>query len=224
LDANTQDERDQKFAFTVSDQKQWRGAVILNLFDAAERLTFSGDHLAADQVEIVVGVFRQPDQLIARNHHPRVSQLFRVIDTVAAGEFQRDAPFMRPRTLKVENEEPSVRAFDVGSVESGEAFREIGQQIRDDLPAMALRSGDPRDADQIILFNIGFNIGTNIWADAGAILFPVAAHSRISSTKRFLSFVPEALRTVRIARAVRPCLPMTLPRSPSATRNSSTVA
>src|SRR5215813_1828035 len=220
LDANTQDERDQKFAFTVSDQKQWRGAVILNLFDAAEGLTFSGDRLAADQVEIVVGVFRQPDQLIARNHHPRVSQFFRVIDTVAAGEFQRDAPFMRPRTLKVEDEEPSVRAFDVGSVESGEAFREIGQQIRDDLPAMALWTDDPRDADQIILFNIG----PNIWAAAGAILFPVTAHSRISSTKRFLSFVPEALRTVRIARAVRPCLPMTLPRSPSATRNSSTVA
>src|SRR5215475_6231979 len=62
LDADTQDERDQKFAFTVSDQEQWRGAVILNLIDAAKMLTVGVDHFAADQVEIVVGVFGELDQ------------------------------------------------------------------------------------------------------------------------------------------------------------------
>src|SRR5262247_1208401 len=123
---------------------------------------------------------------------------------------------MGARVFEVEKEESSVSAFDINSAESGEALREVSQQIGDDLAAMSLWSGDPRDADQIILFDVR--------AGSRAILFPAVIHSRISSTKRFLSFVPEALRTVRIARAVRPCLPMTFPRSPSATRNSSTVA
>src|SRR5262245_14771620 len=220
LDANTQDERDQKFAFTFSDQEQWRGAVILNLIDAAKLLTVGADHFAADQVEIVVAVFGQLDQLIARNTDARASQLFGAVDAVAAREFQSDAPFMRPRAFKVENEKPTVGALDVNLVESGETLREISQQIGDDLATAPLWTGDPRDTDQIILNNLALNTGSN----AGAILFPVVTHSRISRTKRFFSFVPEALRTVRIARAVRPCLPMTLPRSPSATRNSSTVA
>ena len=38
-------------------------------------------------------------------------------------------------------------------------------------------------------------------------------YSRISSVKRFLSFIPAAPRMVRIDFAVRPCRPITLPRS-----------
>src|SRR2546426_1844170 len=48
-------------------------------------------------------------------------------------------------------------------------------------------------------------------------------YSTISSTARLCSFVALALRIVRNARAVRPCLPMTLPRSVWATRSSITV-
>src|SRR5437868_1077710 len=48
-------------------------------------------------------------------------------------------------------------------------------------------------------------------------------YSTISSTARLRSFVALALRIVRSARAVRPCLPMTLPRSVCATRSSITV-
>ena len=49
------------------------------------------------------------------------------------------------------------------------------------------------------------------------------SHSRISSVKRRFSFIPAAPTIVRIDRAVRPCRPITFPRSLGATRNSSTV-
>src|SRR5512145_2524245 len=114
---------------------------------------------------------------------------------------------MQARVFEVEKEESSVGAFDINSAESGEAIREISQQIGDNLAAMSLWAGDPRDADQII----PSDVFCDVRARRRAILFPAVIHSRISSTKRFLSFVPEALRTVRIARAVRPCLPMTFP-------------
>src|SRR5512135_739614 len=48
-------------------------------------------------------------------------------------------------------------------------------------------------------------------------------YSRISSTHRFPIFVPAALSIVRMARAVLPSLPMTLPRSVCATLSSITV-
>src|SRR6266699_6092233 len=48
-------------------------------------------------------------------------------------------------------------------------------------------------------------------------------YSRISSVNLFFSFIPAALRIVRIDLAVRPCFPITLPRSLWATRNSKTV-
>jgi len=38
-------------------------------------------------------------------------------------------------------------------------------------------------------------------------------YSRISSVNLFFSFIPAALRIVRIEPAVRPCFPITLPRS-----------
>jgi hypothetical protein len=57
---------------------------------------------------------------------------------------------MRARIFEVEKEDSSVGALDINSAEFSEALREIGQQIGDDLAAMSLWAGDPRDADQII--------------------------------------------------------------------------
>src|SRR5258705_3499770 len=48
--------------------------------------------------------------------------------------------------------------------------------------------------------------------------------SRISSVKRLCSFIPEAPSSVRMALAVRPCRPITLPKSSGCTRSSTTVA
>src|SRR3989442_11218019 len=52
----------------------------------------------------------------------------------------------------------------------------------------------------------------------------IAAHySRISSVRRFFSFIPAAPRIVRMDFAVRPWRPITFPRSLGWTRSSSTV-
>src|SRR5262249_25563786 len=51
----------------------------------------------------------------------------------------------------------------------------------------------------------------------------VRHYSRISRVYRFRNFIPAAPRMVRIDLAVRPCRPMTLPRSSGWTRNSKTV-
>src|SRR5579863_2721181 len=59
--------------------------------------------------------------------------------------------------------------------------------------------------------------------DGDPLVFCLETHSRISSVKRRFSFMPAAPRMVRIERAVRPCLPITLPRSLAATRSSRTV-
>src|SRR5579862_7991346 len=48
-------------------------------------------------------------------------------------------------------------------------------------------------------------------------------YSRISSVNRRFNFIPAAPSSVRMDRAVRPCLPMTLPRSLAATFSSNTV-
>jgi hypothetical protein len=50
----------------------------------------------------------------------------------------------------------------------------------------------------------------------------IFSYSRISRTERFLILVEAALKIVLIALAVRPCLPMTFPRSSLATFNSMT--
>src|SRR5262249_8668101 len=55
------------------------------------------------------------------------------------------------------------------------------------------------------------------------LVFFLKTHSRISSVNRRFNFIPAAPRMVRIERAVRPCLPITLPRSLGATRSSRTV-
>src|SRR5712664_1324427 len=53
----------------------------------------------------------------------------------------------------------------------------------------------------------------------------LAAHSsNISSVKRLRTFIPAAPSNVRTALAVRPCRPITLPRSSGCTRNSKIVA
>src|SRR5215471_10352360 len=55
------------------------------------------------------------------------------------------------------------------------------------------------------------------------LVFFLKTHSRISSVNRRFNFIPAAPRIVRMERAVRPCLPITLPKSLGATRSSSTV-
>src|ERR1044071_4014985 len=87
--------------------------------------------------------------------------------------------------------------------------REVRFHITRDFTLYAARLYDARDHYVVI-----------------ALSFVIFAthYSTISSTNRFFDFMPAARSNVRIALAVRPCFPITVPRSPVATFSSSTVA
>src|SRR5258707_14012507 len=92
----------------------------------------------------------------------------------------------------------------------GQPFRKIGQQLSCDLAFISARSVDPRHRHIFLLCR-----GTH----------PADAYSsRISSVNRLCCFIPEAPSSVRMALAVRPCRPITLPKSSGCTRSSTTVA
>src|SRR5580704_3066134 len=92
---------------------------------------------------------------------------------------------------------------ELGAFELSQALREISENLGGNLAAAAPGAQNARQ-------------GQNRGGFAGH-------YSRISSVKRFLSFIPAAPRMVRIDFAVRPCRPITLPRSSGCTRNSRTV-
>src|SRR5579864_855054 len=83
------------------------------------------------------------------------------------------------------------------------SFRLAGEGNRGQLAAVSPSPPQPGDSHPLAVFR--------------------ETHSRISSVKRRFSFIPAAPRMVRMDRAVRPCFPMTLPRSLGATRSSKTV-
>src|SRR5258708_5751482 len=92
----------------------------------------------------------------------------------------------------------------------GQPFRKIGQQLGCDLAFISARSLDPRHR-HIFLFCWGTH--------------PAGAYSSsISSVKRLCCFMPEAPSSVRMAFAVRPCRPITFPKSSGCTRSSTVVA
>jgi hypothetical protein len=126
------------------------------------------------------------------------NQGFGVGDGINALELQDQAFFVGPEIFQVKLAAGAAGVEQEKAVAFGEAFGEVGKEVGSDFADAALCLGDTRDRDKL-------------------------AYSRISSAKRRSSFMPDALRMVRMARAVRPCLPMTFPTSPGATRNSSTV-
>src|ERR1035441_3055530 len=103
-----------------------------------------------------------------------------------------------------------------------ETLREISKDFRCDFPFAPLRPENSCDGQE----SSGFVLRQCLFRPASCFRphwkakFP---YSRISSVKRFLSFMPAALRMVRIERAVLPCFPITFPKSEECTRNSKTV-
>src|SRR5580692_4978203 len=71
----------------------------------------------------------------------------------------------------------------------------IGEQLSQDFAFVAARANDPRNLHPALLINGGIQ------------------SSSISRVKRLRSFIPAAPSNVRMALAVRPCRPITLPRS-----------
>src|SRR6266568_4389692 len=72
-------------------------------------------------------------------------------------------------------------------------FGKVGEDFRGHFAAGSARTQDSREC------HAGWGFGGH--------------YSRISSVRRFLTFIPAAPRIVRMDLAVRPCRPITLPRS-----------
>src|SRR5258708_22616153 len=97
-----------------------------------------------------------------------------------------------------------LRIRDKDLAQLRQPLRKIRQQLRRHFALVSTRAKDVRNCHPLLGF---------------------AAHSsRISSVKRLRTFIPAAPSSVRTALAVRPCRPITLPRSSGCTRNSKIVA
>src|SRR5208337_5492808 len=102
----------------------------------------------------------------------------------------------------------------------------IRQRFGQDFPPAALWANDASDSKEAIWHALGqvcpipprrswhhplIPSSLRRGLRGGAERFRGTSYSRISSVNRFFSFIPAALRIVRMERAVRPCLPMTFP-------------
>src|SRR3990172_5764650 len=160
------------------------------------------DHPAASQ--LVEKVLRRPQRrrLPARDLHFQPHQLLRLFHRPAAGEVKNQEALVRPGALDLHRPRFAAAVPEPHFAPRGQAFGKIGEELGGHFAAA------PLGLDQ-----------TGHGQPAGG----QPAYSRISRVKRFRSFIPAAPRMVRMERAVRPCLPMTLPRSDGSTRSSSTV-
>src|ERR1700730_9109155 len=99
-----------------------------------------------------------------------------------------------------------VLAFAQENLQAGrKSGGKIGEQLGQNFAFVAARTKYARNLHPALLFSGRFQ------------------SSSISSVKRLRSFIPAAPRSVRMALAVRPWRPITLPRSSGCTRNSRTV-
>src|SRR5712692_5383617 len=114
--------------------------------------------------------------------------------------------------------------FDVAHEHFAE-FREplgkISEQFSSDFAFVAARS--KYACDQYPTLRFGAQFGMCVDRSKSLVSMRGGQSSRISSVKRLCSFMPAAPSSVRMALAVRPCRPITLPRSSGWTRNSSTI-
>src|SRR5580704_13327985 len=95
---------------------------------------------------------------------------------------------------------------ELGGFQAGETIGKIGEDFGSYFAANSVRAQKARYRDAV-----------------GSRRLFGRHYSRISSVKRFFNFIPAAPSRVRMDLAVRPCRPITFPRSSGWTRNSSTV-
>src|SRR5262249_44447363 len=125
-------------------------------------------------------------------------------------KFQNYPAFMEPVLPQHQSQTRAV-CEDYGSLFALKRLESFGKVCRDlarHLPAYAAGFHNAGD-DHVIVYQF--------------VRARPCHYSRISSTKRFFNFIPAPRKIVRIARAVRPCLPMTFPRSWGETRSSRTI-
>src|SRR5713101_7594444 len=158
-------------------------------------------HQAASQIAHVFRAGFELPSFTARYLHLIVGQRLGFVDGIDAAKLEDHVAFVQPVLFQFELSPLPVLAQQKEAPLFGKALRKIGVKFGGNFAAPSLRFEDARNRDK---------------------LFADTRYSRISSVNRFCSFMPAAPRMVRMERAVRPCLPITLPRSLGATRSSST--
>src|SRR5581483_3877686 len=158
------------------------------------------DHAAADQigdVQLVVGRLRQ---IAALDLQRRAAQRLGLVAIGHALELHEKLAALRHHAQELDLAPAQKNSL--------ELEQRLGRRAHPHQPAQPVSPRDGADL-QLRLLTHGHGV--------------CCAYSTISSVTRRRSLLDAAESTVRMARAVRPCLPITLPRSPSATCSSSTV-
>src|SRR5208283_4734941 len=157
------------------------------------------------------------DEILARgklhairhgNQDVHSTQLFRRINGRASRKVEN--PMLRMIAIHPEMKQAGglrlgLAAAQINLFEGRKAFRKIREKFGQNFPFIAAWTNDARDLHPALRFERKIQ------------------SSSISSVKRLWSFMPAAPSSVRMALAVRPWRPMTLPKSSRWTRNSSTV-
>src|ERR1039458_6729655 len=199
--ANRAHKRNQQPAFHF----QHSGAsAVLESGHSPQRRAVTLDDFTPDQIRFEILAGLQAHAFRAGHAHFTPGQPLGVRHRIHAAKFQDQPVVVEPRRLHF-----PPRAF--GKKEDFTQARtalRLAERDGREFPADAARAAQNGDRDP-------FPVRPGI---RGA-----GTHSRISRVKRRFNFMPAAPRMVRMERAVLPCLPITLPKSLGATRNSSTV-
>src|SRR5262249_52857040 len=133
-----------------------------------------------------------------RNHNQSAHEGFCSRHRIVSAKLYYDAALMKPESFQSKPAPVSPRQHHSYQIES---FKPAGE--------VRLHTAGRLAPDPTCLYDPGDNDVLGV----DAIFAGTFHYSRISSTNRFFTFMPAALNMVLIALAVRPCLPMTLPRS-----------
>src|SRR6185312_9639405 len=196
-------EGNQKFLISGTNHQQRRfSRPKLNASDGAHLVRVAGSHVpqgAAHHIADVRCSLLQRHAFGSRNLQLAAHQMLRVADGIHAAKLENKISQVRPEILQLQHATPSLRLQSMYFPALGKTVRKVCVEFYGDFAPPPLRLEHAGDGDELF------------------------GYSRISRVKRLRSFMPAALRMVRMERAVRPCFPMTLPRSLGATRSSKTV-
>src|SRR5262249_21367647 len=187
----------------VADHPQVLRRRWLDSQDSTDLSPVLGQHPTAVELPGIEMALGGRQRLRLRDREQEARERRRVVRRLAAGDGDDERAPVAPRRLQTTRCAAIVRGIPQHTVTQRlEALRPIGEGRHPHLAIEPMRPADLADRDESAIQH---------------------GYSTISSTARFFSFVALALRIVRSARAVRPCLPMTLPRSFWATRSSITI-
>src|ERR1700675_157028 len=163
---------------------------------------------AANQVADEILAVRKFHAVRNRDQHLKPAKLFGGVNRSAS--FEMENPVFRviavhPEILQTDRSRIALRATEINLQTGRKSRGKIGEKFGQNFAFIAARTNDARNLHPALLFSGGFQ------------------SSSISSVKRLCSFIPAAPRSVRMALAVRPWRPITLPRSSGCTRSSRTV-